>query len=50
MKRKFSKRPVENHETASWANINKTKKDSNVSVPSLEQIANAKEHVDENEK
>jgi hypothetical protein len=49
-KEKSMATPIENHETAAWANIEKTKPLSNVSIPSEYLVANAKEYVDENEK
>ena len=42
--------PIEKHETAAWANIESTKQISKVTMPSEEQVDNAKEHVDSNEK
>ena len=42
--------PVEKHDTAAWANIEKKISHSQVTVPSEEQTVNAKEHVDSNEK
>ena len=42
--------PVEKHDTAAWANIEKKKSHSQVTVPSEFQVINAKEYVDENEK
>ncbi len=42
--------PVEKHDTAAWANVEKKKAHSQVPIPSEFQITNAKEHVDENEK
>jgi len=45
-----SEKPIENHKTAAWANIGKTKPISNVAQPSVNQTNNAKEYVDENEK
>ena len=42
--------PIEKHDTAAWANIEKTKPVSNVTVPSEEQVDNARDHVDANEK
>lgn len=42
--------PVENHETAAWANIKKTKSQSQVSVPSDLDMEFAKEWVDKNQK
>ncbi len=43
-------KPIENHKTAAWANIEKTKRVSNVAEPSDMQTDNAKDYVDENEK
>ncbi|MCI1960231.1 MAG: DUF3787 domain-containing protein [Clostridia bacterium] len=43
-------KPVENHKTAAWANVEDTKNSSNVAKPSQYQTKNAKEYVDENEK
>lgn len=45
-----SNKPIENHKTAAWANIETTKPISNVAEPSVNQINNAKQYVDENEK
>lgn len=42
--------PVEKHDTAAWANIGSKKSHSQVTVPSEEQVVNAKEHVDANKK
>ncbi|MCX7747726.1 MAG: DUF3787 domain-containing protein [Clostridia bacterium] len=42
--------PIEKHDTAAWANITKTKRFSNVSIPNETQVRNAKEHVDTNQK
>ena len=42
--------PIEKHDTAAWANIEKDKPDSQVTIPSNIQVRNAKEHVDSNEK
>lgn len=49
-KERFMAIPIENHETAAWANIEKTKPLSNVNIPDEWQAWNAKEYVDENEK
>jgi hypothetical protein len=49
-KEKFMAMPIENHETAAWANIEKAKPLSNVNVPDEWMVANAKEYVDENQK
>ncbi len=43
-------KPVENHDTAAWANINQVKPVSNVNIPAEVQVRNAKEYVDSNEK
>jgi hypothetical protein len=42
--------PVEKHDTAAWANIEKKKSHSRVIIPSEFQVINAKDYVDENEK
>jgi hypothetical protein len=44
------KKPLENHKTAAWANIETTKSVSNVAEPNQMQTKNAKDYVDENEK
>ncbi|NLY46788.1 MAG: DUF3787 domain-containing protein [Tissierella sp.] len=44
------KKQIENHDTAAWANIEQLKPVSQVSMPDLEQVQNAKEYVDENQK
>lgn len=49
-KEKHIRAPIENHRTAAWANINETKEVSNVPIPSLHGVENAKEYVDANEK
>jgi hypothetical protein len=49
-KEKFVAKPIEKHDTAAWANIEKVKPVSNVSIPSETQVRNAKEYVDSNEK
>ncbi len=46
----FMAKPIEQHDTAAWANIEKTKRISKVTMPSELQVGNAKEHVDSNEK
>ncbi|NMA25283.1 MAG: DUF3787 domain-containing protein [Clostridiales bacterium] len=48
--RKTPKKPIENHNTAAWANIEKTSAVSRSPHPSLLQAMNAKEYVDDNEK
>jgi hypothetical protein len=42
--------PVENHDTAAWADIEEMKPVSRVNIPSEEDIRNAKEYVDSNQK
>lgn len=44
------KTPIEKHDTAAWANIEKTKPLSNVAIPSELEVDNAKDWVDSNEK
>ncbi|ODA42838.1 DUF3787 domain-containing protein [Desulfosporosinus sp. BG] len=43
-------RPIEQHTTAAWANIERTKEISNVAIPSEVEVGNAKEWVDSNQK
>ena len=42
--------PIEPHDTAAWANIEKIKPDSHVPMPNVTETINAKEWVDANEK
>ncbi|WP_084284611.1 CDIF630_02480 family spore surface protein [Clostridium lundense] len=42
--------PIEQHNTAAWANIESTKPQSQVTVPSETETFNAKEWVDSNQK
>jgi hypothetical protein len=49
-KEKNMAKRVENHGSAAWANIEKTKRVSKVTIPSEVQVRNAKEYVDSNEK
>ena len=44
------KKPLESHRTAAWADIEEIKEISDIAQPSIEQVINAKEYVDENEK
>jgi hypothetical protein len=44
------RKPIENHKTAAWANIQKIKKNSCVTIPSEDEVVSAKEYVDENKK
>lgn len=47
---KFESKPVEQHQTAAWANIENTKSVTNVSIPNELEVDNAKEWVDSNQK
>lgn len=49
-KQKNMARPIENHETAAWANQGKLKAVSKVNIPDEVQVRNAKEFVDSNQK
>ncbi|MFL0194536.1 DUF3787 domain-containing protein [Clostridium sp. WILCCON 0269] len=49
-KEKVNKDILENHQTAAWANITKTKPISKVTIPNETEVKNAKEWVDSNEK
>ena len=46
----FMQKPIERHDTASWADVEKTKPVSKVLVPKEIGVLNAKEYVDENDK
>lgn len=50
IKEKFMSIPIENHETAAWANIEEQKPVSKVTIPSELEVRNAKEYVDTNQK
>ncbi|MGF7057233.1 CDIF630_02480 family spore surface protein [Brassicibacter mesophilus] len=50
LKYKNTKLPIENHQTAAWANITDVKQVSRVPIPSLLEVINAKEWVEENQK
>lgn len=49
-KEKFMAMPIENHETAAWANFEGSKPLTNVNLPDESEVMNAKEYVDENQK
>ena len=49
-KERLKLRPIEQHTTEAWANIEKLKEVSNVTIPSDVQVENAKEWVDSNQK
>lgn len=48
--KKVPEKPVENQKTAAWSNIEEVSEDAHTAHPSLEQVVNAKDYVDENEK
>lgn len=43
-------KPIENHETAAWANIDQLKEESRVPIPNEAEVINAKKWVDTNRK
>ena len=49
-KQRFMGKPIENHDTAAWAKIYKTKPVSKVPIPDELEVRNAKEWVDLNQK
>lgn len=49
-KDKHMDKPIENHDTAAWANRDQLKPVSLVSMPDVEQVTNAKDYVDQNQK
>lgn len=49
-KEHFLQTPIEKHDTAPWANIEKKKPVSNVAVPNEEEANAAKQWVDMNQK
>lgn len=49
-KEKFMATPIEKHDTAAWANMEKAKPLSNVNIPNEADVLNAKEYVDSNQK
>ncbi|NLN15057.1 MAG: DUF3787 domain-containing protein [Tissierellia bacterium] len=49
-KNKNMAQPIENHQTAAWANRKELKPASQVNIPDLEQVENAKDYVDSNQK
>lgn len=46
----FMQKPIERHDTASWADVDKNKRVSKVLIPKEIGVINAKEYVDMNEK
>ncbi len=49
-KRLSSSKPTDNEGTAAWANEKSRHKNSNVSIPSIDNVINAKEWVDNGSK
>ncbi len=49
-KEKITKRPVERHDNAAWANIEKQMPVSQVAIPNELDVIYAKEYVEENQK
>lgn len=49
-KERLMPRPIEQHTTAAWANIEKIKEISHVAIPSEIEVGNAKDWVDSNQK
>ncbi len=51
MARKFRpKKPIENHDTAAWAQAGTRDRRTNIAHPDIADTIDAKEYVDENEK
>jgi len=49
-KQTFMQKPIERHDTASWADIKDLKRDSGVIIPKETGVINAREYVEENQK
>lgn len=49
-KEKIHEVPIENHRTASLGNIESLKRVSRVPIPSVNEVRNAKDYVDTNQK
>lgn len=49
-KETFQQKPIERHDTASWANMKKNKPVSGVLIPKEDGVINSKEYVDMNQK
>ncbi|MDP4143505.1 MAG: DUF3787 domain-containing protein [Bacillota bacterium] len=49
-KEQFEGMPIEKHDTAAWANIEKTQPVSKVTIPGEAQVRDAKDWVDANQK
>jgi len=50
IKQTHLQKPIEKHNTASWIDMQKTKRVSNVVIPTETGVINAKEYVDQNQK
>jgi len=48
--KKVPEKPVENQKAAAWSNIDEVSEDAHTARPSLEQVMNAKNYVEETEK
>lgn len=46
----YQQKPIERHDTASWADAQKKKQVSKVLIPRENGVINAKEYVDQNQK
>ncbi|MBP7177079.1 MAG: DUF3787 domain-containing protein [Thermoclostridium sp.] len=49
-KEQFLQKPIEKHDTASWADVQRNKPFSRVLVPKEEGVIDSKEYVDMNQK
>jgi len=49
-KQTFMQKPIERHDTASWADVEEKKPVSRVIIPKEIGVINAKEYVDQNQK
>ncbi|AGC68441.1 hypothetical protein Cst_c14510 [Thermoclostridium stercorarium subsp. stercorarium DSM 8532] len=49
-KQMFMQKPIERHDTASWADIEQLEPETGVIIPKESGVINAKEYVDQNQK
>lgn len=49
-KQTFMQKPIERHDTASWADIEELEPETGIIIPKEIGVINAKEYVDQNEK
>lgn len=49
-KQVFMQKPIERHDTASWADVGETQPVTKVIIPKEIGVINAKEYVDQNQK